>query len=205
MLYISISLIYLNFSLSASPSLSHLGFLHFGCKFGNTTWKTSSFQPSNPPSRFCFPVATAPSSHAWSTTPRSLGWKLPLIIVNGLTKKWILGLMGEYEVDIAYDAIDQIHTFHNSCLYMYHTILLNNMLHACPSLLCVNTSCKGSPWAAPAARNQVSAHPPCNPQRSKCPRSPWQCLWTPERQDEGQKKHVSCDYVQEMHQSHLAK
>jgi len=60
-------------------------------------------------------------------------------------QKRILGLMGEYEVDIAYDAIDQIHTFHNSCLYMYHTILLNNMLHACPSLLCVNTSCKGSP------------------------------------------------------------
>ena len=35
----------------------------------------------------------------------------------------------------------------------------------------------------PAARHQVSAHPPCNPQRSKCPRSPWQCLWTPDNRD----------------------
>ena len=25
----------------------------------------------------------------------------------------------------------------------------------------------------------VSAHPPCSPRRSRCPRSPWRCLWTP--------------------------
>ena len=31
----------------------------------------------------------------------------------------------------------------------------------------------------PAARHQASGRPQCNPLRSRCPRSPWPCPWTP--------------------------